>query len=69
MPEYVKHNNNGLLSKPRNVQDLARNIKKILINKGLQKKLNENGFNENDKNWTIEKTVKQLVNLYTKYAK
>lgn len=64
MPEFLKHNNNGLLVKPNNSKELASAISRLLDNAILRKRFGKNARNSIAKDWTWEKQAKKLELIY-----
>ena len=58
--DYLNHDINGLLIKPKNPEMLASSILKLIENKELLKKISKNSFIFANKNFTIENALKIL---------
>lgn len=69
MPEFLKHNKNGLLVEPRDPKKLASAIRRLLRNVMLRKRLGRNAAGSIDKNWTWEKRAKKLELIYKSCVK
>jgi glycosyltransferase involved in cell wall biosynthesis len=63
--EFIKNNFNGILFKSKNHEDLAKKIKKLLLNENLRKNFGENAY-EHVKKWSWEIQAKKLIRIYKK---
>ena len=63
IPDIVKHGENGLLAKPRNVQSLADALTYLLKNEDLRKKFGNKGRELAD-NYSWDKIAKETEELY-----
>ena len=66
LDEMVKNNINGLLVKPKDPQDIAKKILKLINDENLRKKMSKNNINEST-NYSWEKVIQKLENIYLKY--
>jgi glycosyltransferase involved in cell wall biosynthesis len=64
IPELVKHEETGLLTKPGDPIDLAQRIIEILKNDELKQKVRENGMKYVRKYYSLEEVVPKLDNFY-----
>ena len=64
MPEFVKNLKTGLLAKPQNPKDLAKNINMLLDNKLLRESLGKNARAEIARNWNTQKRIQELYQFY-----
>ncbi|MFC1682109.1 glycosyltransferase family 4 protein [Nanoarchaeota archaeon] len=64
MPEFLKHNSNGLLFEPKNSKQLSEEIERCLLDKFFRSKLSEKAMQDIQNDWTNEKRV---LELYEKY--
>lgn len=55
IPSFIKHEENGLLIKPKSPDELASSIMKLIDDKILLKKISRNSFDFAMKNFTIKK--------------
>ncbi len=69
IPTIIKNNENGLLIKEKNEDELAKGIIKILSDKRLSQKLSKNGMNFVRNNYSWEIIAKKFDNLYKKLEK
>ncbi|SFV70068.1 Glycosyltransferase [hydrothermal vent metagenome] len=58
--EIITHEENGLLFKPEDYNDLFHNIEKLYFDRGLLKRLQDNGYNDVSKNYSLT-SVKSKV--------
>lgn len=63
IPHYVEHNDTGLLFEPENYKDLAKQIRKLLVDKKLANSLSENAFEKVQKNYTELEYVNNLKEI------
>lgn len=59
--DYIKHEENGLLIKPKSPGDLAKSIIKLIDNKILLNKISKNSFEFAMKNFTIKNAVEIFI--------
>ena len=70
MPEFLTHDQSGLLVRPNQPSDLAASIDLLLGDKeSLRKKLGGNAKIAIDREWTWEKQINDLDGLLTKFVK
>jgi glycosyltransferase involved in cell wall biosynthesis len=62
--ELIEHNANGLLFEPKNSDQLASLIKKLIDNDEERKRLGENGYQTFLKNYDINTYVQKLYEIY-----
>lgn len=68
IPDVVLHNETGLLSKEKDINEMAINMLHILNEKGLARMLGVNGRNRMEENFTLEKhlmILKAIINKAT----
>ena len=65
--DVVIDGKNGIIISPKNTDELFLAMKKIVQNKKIRIDMGKEGRNFIKKNFLIENTVKDLVNLYKKY--
>jgi glycosyltransferase involved in cell wall biosynthesis len=63
--EFIKNNYNGLLFEPKNPSDLAKKIKKLLLNENLRMKLIKNS-RQKLSNFSWNKQTKKILKVYQK---
>ncbi len=65
IPEAIIENQNGFLATPRNIEELTEKlIKSLTLSDDEIKKIRDNNINLARKNYSWQKIVKQIVNLY-----
>ena len=64
----IKNNENGLLARERDENDLAENIVKVLSNNKLKQKLSNNGIQFVKDNYSWNRIVKKFNRLYKELA-
>lgn len=69
VPYLIKNGNNGLIYENGNVDDLYKNVKKIINNKKLQEKLSENAYKTMSETWNASIAVERLVQISEKIIK
>lgn len=69
MPEFVKDNINGLLSEPRNGEDIAKKIKLLLNHPKLRKMLGDKASKKIAEKWDTKLKVKELLDYYRSLIK
>ena len=69
IPTIVKNNQNGLLVREKNWNELGNSIIKILSDAKLSKKLSKNGIKFVKNNYSWETVAKKFDNLYRKLEK
>ena len=65
--DVVIDGKNGIIISPKNTDELFLAMKKIVQNKKIRIDMGKEGRNFIKKNFLIENTVKDLINLYKKY--
>ncbi|MDA2918196.1 glycosyltransferase family 4 protein [Desulfobacterota bacterium AH_259_B03_O07] len=65
VPEVVKHGVNGFLVPSRNYKALAKKILILLYNRNLRIKMGKEGFQILKKNFTLEKMIEKIEDLYS----
>jgi glycosyltransferase involved in cell wall biosynthesis len=66
LPDVLKHGENGLVFEPGNINQLAENLKLLILNKVLREKLRNSTRELSNTAFNIQTIEKQLDNLYTK---
>ncbi|MBK7106126.1 MAG: glycosyltransferase family 4 protein [Ignavibacteriae bacterium] len=64
IPEIIEHNVNGILFESENAEDLAKKIEFLLENADFAQKLGENLYKKVIENYTAEKNINKIENLY-----
>ncbi|MFB4321102.1 MULTISPECIES: glycosyltransferase family 4 protein [Paenibacillus] len=64
--EMVDHSENGLLVPPGNSQALYREMKKLLENRGVRKRLSSNSESWSLKHCSLSTMTKRVLNVYTR---
>ncbi|MHA1665502.1 MAG: glycosyltransferase family 4 protein [Candidatus Njordarchaeales archaeon] len=64
LTEIVNHERDGFIADHNSPEEWARYIKLLLEDKGLARKMGENGYEKLTNHYTIEKTVDELEQLY-----
>ncbi len=64
VPEIVRDNETGLLSKSKDILALASNIERLLIDEKLRHKLSENSRNYVASNFSMEKFVHRYLEIF-----
>ena len=64
MEEFIENNQNGLLCRPKDVNDLSSKIKNLIKNQVLRKKLSQNAKDSVIKDWDSKKRVGELYKEY-----
>lgn len=62
--EAVKNEENGLVVSPKNEEELAKSIEKVLLNKDLSLKLGQLAREEIIKNFSDEVVIKKTIEIY-----
>tara|TARA_Y100000294_G_scaffold88475_1_gene82535 strand:- start:491 stop:1666 length:1176 start_codon:yes stop_codon:yes gene_type:complete len=65
IPDIVKHNNNGILIRPKNPYDIAKAILKIYHDKEFKEKISKNAI-MTSKKYDIKDITEKYYNLYLK---
>ena len=68
MRDFVKENENGLIVKKHNIEDLIQKIEMLINDKKLRRQLSQNGI-ETAKTMNWEESVNQLIEYYQEIAK
>ena len=63
MKEFVKDGLTGILSEPKNSNDIANKIKLLINNPDKIDELGKNARKEVEMNWIWEKSIQKLNNL------
>ncbi len=64
IPEWCIHEKTGLLFNPENLEELSQQIKRILLEKGLAKRLTLEGMNYIKKVYNKKQHFEKLIRLY-----
>ena len=64
IPEIVEDGKNGVLIEPGNVEDLARAIQKLVLDRDLREKMSESSFRKIESGFSIGGHMDRLLNLY-----
>jgi glycosyltransferase involved in cell wall biosynthesis len=64
--ELVIHGKTGLLVDPNNYQEFASSLHKVIINTDYHKKIGQEAFDFCSKNFSIEKHISSIQNVYEK---
>lgn len=62
VPFLIKHNENGLMY--NSYKELENNVKKVINNKELQRRLGKNAYNYITEKWTSKVASDNLINLF-----
>ena len=68
-PEIIKHQVNGILVEPRNVDALAEAINYLILNPDKRADLGLSGYNNVVRNFSFDTRTKEIEYLYLKLAK
>jgi len=63
----IKHNHNGLLSEPGNIDKISQNLVKLINDSDLYKQLSINSFNEFEKYYSKNSYIENFKNIVKKY--
>jgi len=69
LPEIIKHKKNGLLFTPNSHEDLVAQVRTILSNPDLSKRLVENALEDAKTNYTSERMITEYIDLYEEVIK
>lgn len=64
LPEVIDNGKTGLLVKPRNPEELAKAIDKVMGDPGLRKRLGSNGYKKLNKEMNWKKIAEQTKKVY-----
>lgn len=62
--EMIKHEHNGLLSEVGNTQQLAANLKRVLLDKDTRRRLAENSRQDIGRKFSIDKMITSTTQIY-----
>lgn len=66
VPEFISHAENGWLFDPHSIEDLVRNLEKILsLDHEKRKAIGVKGYKDVNERFTVEKYIENLENLYS----
>lgn len=68
VPELISHETDGILVAPKNVEQMAQNLVKLVYDPALRRKLGKNARKKIEDMFSTEKMIKQIEKTYLAYA-
>jgi len=65
VPEIIRHDENGLLVEPGDIEGFAASLARLALNDKLREKLGRAGFEDARKRFSVQRWVEELRRIYT----